>query len=90
MTPTPPSHAFVDGIHFAVTIGAALAVVAAVVVLRYLPHQAHHESAGEAAEHVAELAVGGAPPSFDESEPADAGYRSARAVGGRGPTADAT
>lgn len=66
--------AFVDGIHFAVTIGAALALVAAFVALRYLPHQARHESPLEAAEHMAELGLGGVPPSFDEQpgvQPAD-------------------
>jgi EmrB/QacA subfamily drug resistance transporter len=37
-------HAFVNGIHFAVTIAGCLAATAAVVVLRFLPHQASHES----------------------------------------------
>ena len=35
-------HAFIDGIHFAVTVGAVLAAIAAIVVLRFLPHQASH------------------------------------------------
>ncbi len=39
------SQAFVDGIHFAVTVAAALAAIAAVVVFRFLPHQARHEPA---------------------------------------------
>jgi len=66
--------AFVDGIHFAVTIGAALALLAAFVVLRFLPHQARHETPLEAAEHVAEIGLGGVPPIFDETpnmRPAD-------------------
>jgi EmrB/QacA subfamily drug resistance transporter len=58
------SQAFVSGIHFAVTVGAALAVTAAVVVYRYLPHKATHESASEAGEHMAELGVGGNLPAF--------------------------
>lgn len=61
-------HAFVTGIHFAVTIGACLAATAAIVVWRFLPHEASHETAVEAAEHMAELGVGGTPPAFaDES-----------------------
>jgi hypothetical protein len=59
--------AFVEGIHFAVTIGAVLALVAAFVVLRFLPHQARHETPLEAAEHMAEVGVGGVPPTFDDS-----------------------
>lgn len=65
--------AFVEGIHFAVTVGAGLAAVAALVVLRYLPHEASHESAVEAAEHMAELGIGGTPPVFvadSRAEPA--------------------
>lgn len=61
-------HAFVTGIHFAVTIGACLAATAAIVVWRFLPHEASYETAVEAAEHMAELGVGGTPPAFaDES-----------------------
>lgn len=58
-------HAFVDGIHFAVTAGATLAAIAAIVVFRYLPHEATHESAVESVEHMAELGVGGTPPVFE-------------------------
>jgi Na+/melibiose symporter-like transporter len=46
-------HAFVDGIHFAVTVAAALAATAAVVVYRYLPHEATHETFVEPADHMA-------------------------------------
>ena len=56
--------AFVDGIHFAVTIGASLAAIAAIVVFRFLPHQATHETAVESVEHMAEFGVGGTLPAF--------------------------
>jgi hypothetical protein len=55
-------HAFVDGIHFAVTAGAVLAAIAAVVVWRYLPHQATHETVTESVEHMAEVGIGGTLP----------------------------
>jgi len=58
------SDAFVSGIHFAVTVGAALAATAAVVVYRFLPHKATHENAVESAEHMAELGVGGNLPAY--------------------------
>ncbi len=58
-------HSFVSGIHFAVTVGAALAAIAAVVVYRYLPHIATHESTAESVEHMAELGVGGTLPVFE-------------------------
>jgi EmrB/QacA subfamily drug resistance transporter len=61
---TAAQHAFVDGIHFAVTAGATLAAIAAIVVFRYLPHEATHESAVESVEHMAELGVGGTLPAF--------------------------
>jgi EmrB/QacA subfamily drug resistance transporter len=61
---TAASQAFVSGIHFAVTVGSILAAVAAAVVYRYLPHKATHESATEAAEHMAEFGVGGTLPAF--------------------------
>jgi hypothetical protein len=59
-------HAFLDGIHLAVLSGAALAAVAAVTVLRFLPRQVSHQGAPtdpiEALENVAELGVAGVPP----------------------------
>jgi MFS transporter, DHA2 family, multidrug resistance protein len=58
--------AFVDGVHFAVTIGAVLTALAAAVVYRYLPHQAVHETPLEAAEVAAEVGLGGVPPTFDD------------------------
>jgi hypothetical protein len=61
---TAAQHAFVEGIHFAVTVGATLAAIAAIGVFRYLPHQATHESAVESVEHMAELGVGGTLPAF--------------------------
>ncbi|MEP7048635.1 MAG: DHA2 family efflux MFS transporter permease subunit [Ilumatobacteraceae bacterium] len=57
-------HAFLDGIHFAVTAGGALSVIAAVVVLRFLPHKATHETTIESVEHMAELGIGGTLPTF--------------------------
>jgi Na+/melibiose symporter-like transporter len=68
-------HAFVDGIHFAVTIGGCLAATAAILVWRYLPHQASHETALEAAEHMAELGVGGTPPAFVSTSPSEPSSR---------------
>ena len=35
---TGAQHAFIDGVHLAVTIGSVLALIAAVTVYRYLPH----------------------------------------------------
>lgn len=69
--------AFIDGIHLAVTIGAILAVVAAAIVVRYLPRQLAHEGAmhgaGAAAEDAAELGIAGVLPVFaDEAFPGDA------------------
>jgi EmrB/QacA subfamily drug resistance transporter len=63
--------AFVNGIHFAVTIAACLAGLAAAVVLRFLPHEASHESATDSAEHMAEFGVGGILPLFDPDANAD-------------------
>jgi hypothetical protein len=61
-------HAFVDGIHLAVTAGAILAASAAVLVWRYLPSSVAHEGAMEdsvsAMEDTAELGLGGVPPIF--------------------------
>ncbi|MHB8463917.1 MAG: MFS transporter, partial [Acidimicrobiales bacterium] len=60
--------AFVDGIHLACTIGAILAVTASAIVLRYLPHQLNDQAslhdATAAAEEMAVLGIGGAPPVF--------------------------
>ena len=61
-------HAFLDGIQLAVTGGAILAVIAGVIVLRYLPRQAAHgtSEAGaiEAMEATAELGLAGVEPAF--------------------------
>ncbi len=63
--------AFVDGVHFAVTVGAALTFVAALLVLRFLPrHLAHTgamHGAVEALEDAAELGLGGTPPVFPDT-----------------------
>jgi EmrB/QacA subfamily drug resistance transporter len=65
-------HAFVGGIHLAVTAGAVLAAIAAVVVIRYLPHTLAQHGAMhgpvEAIENVAELGLGGVPPAFGEND----------------------
>jgi len=61
-------HAFLSGMHLAVLIGAALAVVAAGIVFRYLPHTLAPEGALhgplESFEDAAELGLGGVPPLF--------------------------
>jgi MFS transporter, DHA2 family, multidrug resistance protein len=66
-------HAFVDGLHFAVTVGAALAAVASVVVYRYLPRVLAPEGAlhgpVESVETAAELGLGGVPPALAETAP---------------------
>ena len=63
-------HAFVDGVHFAVTVGAVLAAIASVVVFRYLPRVLAPEGAlhgpVESLENVAELGLGGVPPEVAE------------------------
>jgi EmrB/QacA subfamily drug resistance transporter len=56
-------HAFVAGIHFAVTIAACLAALAVLVVLRFLPHQTSHETSVEAAQHRSDLGAPGVPSS---------------------------
>jgi Na+/melibiose symporter-like transporter len=68
--------AFIDGIHFAVTLGAVLAWSAAVIVVRYLPkriaHQGAARSATDAVENVMELGLGGVEPVFaDQRFPGD-------------------
>jgi hypothetical protein len=68
--------AFVDGLHFAVGVGAALAVVAAVLVVRNLPRHLAHEGAMHGAagpvEEAAELGLAGVLPVFpDEAFPGD-------------------
>jgi EmrB/QacA subfamily drug resistance transporter len=64
--------AFVDGLHFAVTAGSLLALVAAFLVWRFLPRQLAHEGAmhgaGEAMEEAAELGIAGIPPVFADEE----------------------
>ena len=65
-------HAFVDGVHFAVTVGAVLAAIASVVVFRYLPRVLAPEGAlhgpVESLENVAELGLGGVPPEVAEPD----------------------
>ena len=65
-------HAFVDGVHFAVTVGAVLTAIASVVVYGYLPRVLAPEGAlhgpVESLENVAELGLGGVPPEVAETE----------------------
>lgn len=64
--------AFVDGLHFAVTAGSLLALLAAVLVVRFLPATFAHEGAMRdgvsAMEDVAELGLGGVPPVFADPD----------------------
>ena len=61
-------HAFVGGIHLAVTVGAILALISAGIVYRYLPHSMVAEGAMrgpvESVEDAAELGIAGVPPLF--------------------------
>ncbi len=56
------------GIHLAVTVGAILAAISAVIVYRYLPRDLGSEGAMhgpvESMEDMAELGLGGTPPIF--------------------------
>lgn len=67
-------HAFMVGVHDAALMGAALAALAAVAVLRFLPsHIAQHgalKGPAEAAEDVAQLALAGTPPIFPDNQDA--------------------
>jgi EmrB/QacA subfamily drug resistance transporter len=62
------NHAFVSGIHLAVTVGAVLALISAFIVFRYLPHSLVAETAMrgpvESVEDAAELGLAGVPPLF--------------------------
>jgi EmrB/QacA subfamily drug resistance transporter len=64
--------AFIDGIHLAVVVGAALAALSAVIVARYLPRELSSGSmhgAAEAIEDTAELGLAGVPPVFADDHP---------------------
>jgi hypothetical protein len=67
---------FVGGIHLAVTVGAILAAVAAVIVMKFLPRDVGDEGAMhgamESIEEAAELGLGGTPPIFADETPAAA------------------
>ncbi len=64
-------HAFVGGIHLAVTVGAILALISAGIVYRYLPHSMVAEGAMrgpvESVEDAAELGIAGVPPLFADN-----------------------
>jgi len=65
-------HAFVNGIHLAVLVGATLAVISAGIVWRKLPHSlAQHgalHGSVEALEEVAAMGLGGVPPVFADEQ----------------------
>jgi EmrB/QacA subfamily drug resistance transporter len=67
-------HAFVGGIHLAAAGGTLLALVAAVIAYRFIPHRLEPEGsmAGplESIEDVAELGLGGIPPAFGTDQEA--------------------
>ncbi len=69
-------HAFIDGVHLAVTAGAILALIAAVTVWRWLPRQLGDESsmAGpiESLEDTVELGLAGVEPAFADRSESDA------------------
>jgi EmrB/QacA subfamily drug resistance transporter len=72
-------HAFIDGIHLAVTVGSILAMIAAVAVYRFLPRDLADEASlhgpVESMEDAAELGIGGMMPVFPDAvddEAADA------------------
>jgi EmrB/QacA subfamily drug resistance transporter len=60
---TAANHAFVDGVHLAVTVGAIMALFAAACVLKWLPRQLAHQGEGdtpeESLEVTAEFALAG-------------------------------
>jgi Na+/melibiose symporter-like transporter len=66
------SHAFINGIHLAVVVGASLALISAVIVYRKLPHSLVQSGAmhgtTEALEEVAAMGLGGVPPVFADVE----------------------
>jgi EmrB/QacA subfamily drug resistance transporter len=68
--------AFINGVHMAVTVGAILAAVASMIVLRYLPkklaHQGAMHSGVESMEDAAELGLGGTMPIFADGSMSDA------------------
>jgi EmrB/QacA subfamily drug resistance transporter len=73
---TGAQEAFVGGIHLAVLVGAILAAVAAVIVMKFLPRDVGDEGAMhgalESMEEAAELGLGGTPPIFPDETPGEA------------------
>jgi hypothetical protein len=63
--------AFVDGVHVAVSVGAVLATISAIIVYRYLPHSLVASGAMTgplgSLEEAAELGLGGVPPVFADA-----------------------
>jgi len=80
---TAADHAFVGGIHLAVTVGAILATISAVIVYKFLPHSLVPAGAmtgpAESLEEAAGFGIAGAPPMFadtpDDNDLADAPRR---------------
>ena len=64
--------AFMDGMHFAVVAGTAIALFASVVVYRFMPRTVAHQGAMrgglESMEDAAELGLAGIPPVFADEE----------------------
>jgi EmrB/QacA subfamily drug resistance transporter len=79
---TGAHEAFVGGLHLAVLVGAALALVSAAIVYRYLPNSLAPRGAMhgplEAFEEAAELGLGGVPPVFSDEVEELTETRSAR------------
>ncbi len=79
--------AFIGGIQLAVTAGAILAIIAAVIVYRFLPHVTTQEGAMHgpvgSMEDVAELGLGGTMPIFADTADATDAARDSNSVPGR-------
>ena len=77
--------AFIGGIQLAVTAGAILAVVAAIIVYKFLPHVTTQDGAMhgavESMEDAAELGLGGTPPIFADVEDRKSALESESAPG---------
>jgi hypothetical protein len=79
--------AYIGGVHLAVTVGAILAAVSAVIVYRYLPRNLGSEGAMhgaiESMEDAAELGIGGTLPIFADTADAADEARDSESVPGR-------
>ncbi len=79
--------AYIGGVHLAVTVGAVLAAMSAVIVYRYLPRNLGSEGAMhgpiESMEDAAELGIGGTLPIFADTSDAADEARDSESVPGR-------